>query len=208
MIRGKLRGVNPLHLDMDAACALAGILPPRHAVQVARLRYLRRLTQHCPTALWNLLQADADVPGSWIADCQSAFNWFRKHYDVPFAPATNDFQTWITLIAIDTSWKGRLKRAAHSCQQYCAAIAEQQVFQLRFNERFIAAGGTLPVASQPQQDKWKCDLCDRCFSSLWTGVSITGVLMGLKCTFKIIQFNVVSFKNLWLINVVYSCGLG
>ena len=128
MIRGKLRGVNPLHIDMDAACALAGIVPPKHALQIARLRYLKRFTQHCPDALWNLLMADQDFQGSWMQSCQEAFDWFRLHYDVPFAPQDNDLQTWIPLTAIDAAWKGRIRRAAHSCLQYHAAIAEQQVF--------------------------------------------------------------------------------
>ena len=163
MIRGKLHGVNPLHIDMDAACALAGVLPPRQALQLARLRYLKRLTQSCPDALWNLLMADQESQGSWLQACHEAFDWFRQHYDVPFAPLDNDLQTWMTLISLDSSWKGRLRRAAYSCLQYHAATAEYQVFCIRFGSRFEAVGGVLPISSQPQQDKWQCDLCDRCF---------------------------------------------
>ena len=140
MIKGKLRGVNPLHLDMDAVAALAGVLPPKHALQVARLRYLRRLTQQCPQALWNLLMADADSKDSWVAGCQEAFRWFRMHYDVPFAPQTDDLPSWLPVVAMDSSWKGRLKKAASSCLQFCAAVAERQVFHLRFSQRFEAKG--------------------------------------------------------------------
>ena len=57
MIRSKLRGANPLHLDMDAVSALAGLLPPKHALQAARLRYLKRITTACPQILWDLLMA-------------------------------------------------------------------------------------------------------------------------------------------------------
>ena len=165
MIRGKLRGINPLHIDMDAACALAGILPPRHALQVSRLRYLKRLTQHCPTALWNLLMADAETCSSWISECQDALAWFRKHYDVPFALETDTLQDWLPLIAIDVSWKGRIRRAARSCLQFCAAIAERQLFHLRFSQKFAAAGGILPVDTKPQTETWQCDLCPKCFPS-------------------------------------------
>ena len=165
MIKGKLRGVNPLHLDMDAVAALAGVLPPKHALQVARLRYLRRLTQQCPQALWNLLMADADSKDSWVAGCQEAFRWFRMHYDVPFAPQTDDLPSWLPVVAMDSSWKGRLKKAASSCLQFCAAVAERQVFHLRFSQRFEAKGGILPVASQKVQETWQCDQCNRCFPS-------------------------------------------
>ena len=165
MIRGKLRGINPLHIDMDAACSLAGILPPRHALQVSRLRYLKRLTQHCPTALWNLLMTDAEQNSSWISECQDALAWFRKHYDVPFALETDTLTDWLPLIALDASWKGRVRRAAHSCLQFCAAIAERQLFHLRFSKKFEDAGGILPVDTKPQTETWQCDLCPKCFPS-------------------------------------------
>jgi len=165
MVKGKLRGTNPLLMEMDAVSALAGVLPPKHALQVARLRYIKRLTQTCPKALWNLLMADATNANSWVAGCAEAFRWFRTHYDVQFAPRSDDLEAWLPLIALDTSWKGRLKRAAHSCLQYCTAIAERQVFLHRFTRVFEAHGGVLPVASQPIQEKWQCDLCNRCFPS-------------------------------------------
>ena len=100
MVKGKLRGVNPLHLDMDAVSALAGILPPKHALQVARLRYLKRLTVACPQVLWDLLIADAHTDQSWISACQDAFRWFRTHYDIAFAPASDDIQVWLPIIAL------------------------------------------------------------------------------------------------------------
>lgn len=165
MVKPKLRGVNPLHLDTDAVAALAGILPPRHALHVARLRYLRRLTQNCPRALWNLIMADADTKDSWMHACVDSFQWFRLHYAVPFAPASDDLQDWLPIISLDSSWKGRLRKAASSCLQYCLAIAERQVFLLRFSQSFEAAGGLLPETTQPIQEKWQCDQCSRCFPS-------------------------------------------
>ena len=51
--------------------------------------------------------------------------------------------------------KKRLCRAAHSSLQYHAAIAERQVFLLRFSATFQAAGGILPVSSEPVRDKFK-----------------------------------------------------
>ena len=163
MIRGLLRGVNPLHMDMDEACGLAGLLPPRFCLQLARLRYLKRLTSHCPQTLWNLLCDDAGNAGSWILSCNDAFDWFRTFYDVPFALQTNCLSDWLFLIAADASWKGRLKRAAYSCIQYYKARAEQHVFQMRFDSRYVQIGGILPVNDQPICEKWQCDLCNRCF---------------------------------------------
>lgn len=165
MIKPKLRGVSPLHLDMDAVSALAGVLPPRHAVHVARLRYLKRLMLHCPQILWNLIMADASSQRSWTAACSESFQWFRQHYPAQIAPQTDDFHSWIPLIALDHAWNGRLKKAAASCLQFCAAIAERQVFQIRFRCSFEAKGGILPVTSQPVQEKWQCEQCNRCFPS-------------------------------------------
>ena len=48
---------------------------------------------------------------------------------------------------------------------YCLAIAERQVFLLRFSQNFEAAGGLLPETTQPIQEKWQCDQCSRCFPS-------------------------------------------
>ena len=165
MVKSKLRGVNPLHLDTDAVSALAGILPPKHALQVARLRYLKRITVACPQVLWDLIMADAYTDLSWISACQEAFRWFRMHYDVAFAPVSDDIQVWLPIIALDTSWKGRVRRAAFSCLQYCTAIAEKQVSLDRFCRVFQSNGGVLPVDSQQVQSKWQCDLCQRCFPS-------------------------------------------
>lgn len=68
--------------------------------------------------------AHADAETSWIATCPDSFEWFRLHYDVPFAPAADDFVEWLTIISIDGSWNGRVCRAAFSCLQHCNAIAE------------------------------------------------------------------------------------
>ena len=154
-----------MHLDTDAVSALAGILPPKHALQVARLRYLKRITVACPQVLWDLIMSDAYTDLSWISACQEAFRWFRMHYDVAFAPVSDDIQVWLPIIALDTSWKGRVRRAAFSCLQYCTAIAEKQVSLDRFCRVFQSNGGVLPVDSQQVQSKWQCDLCQRCFPS-------------------------------------------
>lgn len=150
---------------MDAVCALAGVLPPRYALHVARLKYLRRFARHCPQMLWNMLMAHADAETSWIATCPDSFEWFRLHYDVPFAPAADDFVEWLTIISIDGSWNGRVCRAAFSCLQHCNAIAERQIFSLRFSSRCEEAGGILPISAQTPTEKWQCDLCTRCFPS-------------------------------------------
>lgn len=83
----------------------------------AAIRYLRRLTKAGPQTLWNLLFADAENDGSWLKACSKDFDWFRLHYDVPFAPATNALQDWMLVITTD-------------CLQYYAAKAEMHVFQL------------------------------------------------------------------------------
>jgi len=78
-----LKGVSPLTVDTVDLFALARILPPSDQLHVARLRYLKRLLNYCPQGLWDLLFHARAWPHSWIAHCQSSFEWFLQFYQVP-----------------------------------------------------------------------------------------------------------------------------
>jgi len=133
---------------------------------VARLRYLKRLLKYCPQTLWNLLYQTGEWPHSWLALCKSSFAWFLQFYQVPGAPTdAADLTAWITYVALDTNWNGRLKKAAKGCLSFRQANAEEHVWLKAFQARFVDAGGILPCAQATQSETWVCDQCQKAFPS-------------------------------------------
>ena len=157
-----LRGIAPVKVDTVDLFALAQILPPTDQLHVARLRYLKRLLMYCPQILWNLLFQACDWPHSWLAHCRTSFAWYLQFYQVPGAPTdTTDLTAWITHVALDTNWNGRLKKAAKGCLCFRQATAEEHVWLKAFQARFVDAGGVLPCAQVTQSETWVCDQCQK-----------------------------------------------
>ena len=145
MTKPMLKGIAPVKVDTTDLFALAQILPPTDQLHVARLRYLKRLLKYCPQTLWNLLYQTGEWPHSWLALCKSSFAWFLQFYQVPGAPTdAADLTAWITYVALDTNWNGRLKKAAKGCLSFRQANAEEHVWLKAFQARFVDAGGILP----------------------------------------------------------------
>ena len=161
-----LRGIAPVKVDTVDLFALAQILPPTDQLHVARLRYLKRLLTYCPQILWNLLFQACDWPHSLLAHCRTSFAWYLQFYQVPGAPTdTTDLTAWITHVALDTNWNGRLKKAAKGCLCFRQATAEEHVWLKAFQARFVDAGGVLPCAQVTQSETWVCDQCQKAFPS-------------------------------------------
>ena len=166
LTKPQLRGIAPVKVDTVDLFALSGVLPPMDQLHLARLRYLKRLLAYCPQTLWDLLLAAKDVPNSWLDSCAQSFAWFVKFYQVPGAPVdTHDLTAWLTHIALDPNWKGRLKSAAKGCLKFRQATAEHNVWNKAFHATFQAGGGTIPCPQQIHQNTWVCDLCNRAFPS-------------------------------------------
>jgi len=166
MAKHLLKGLSPLKIDTVDLFALSGILPPSDQLQIARLRYLKRLLAYCPQGLWNLLFHAKEFPCSWLAQCQASFQWFLQFYQVPGAPEDSaDLQAWLTYIALDASWKGRLKTAAKGCLKFRQATAEENVWLRDFQGRFETAGGVIPCKQSTQAETWICDQCQKAFAS-------------------------------------------
>lgn len=166
LTKPQLKGIAPVKVDTVDLFALAGVLPPMDQLHLARLRYVKRLLAYCTQALWNLLLATKEVPNSWLDSCAQSFSWYLRFYQVLGAPTdTQDLNAWLTHIALDPSWKGRLKSAAKGCLKFRQATAEHNVWHKAFQAAFEAGSGTIPCPQQIHTDTWVCDLCSRAFPS-------------------------------------------
>ena len=144
MVKHALMGTPPTHVETPDLFGMADMLPPEDQVHLARLRYLKRLIQYCPQSLWTCLAAHIEAPNSWLQACHKSCRWFGTFY--PHAFGSEHAQSaldWIPFIAMDTKWKGRLKAAAQACKRYRRAVAEQHVWQKRFDRQFCLHGGVL-----------------------------------------------------------------
>ena len=111
MVRPFLRGVDPLQVDTFDLFALAQILSPIDQFHLARLQYFKRLLAYCPATLWDFLHQTILDHSSWLRSCSDSFAWFLQFYPVPGAPTdVTDLASWISYIALDSCWKGRLKK--------------------------------------------------------------------------------------------------
>lgn len=85
LARPFLLGLPPFKFTTTTLCGLIGVLAPTDQLHVNRLRYVKRLVQHCPAVLWNLLHVLALGPCSWISSLRSSFEWLGQH----FGPASS-----------------------------------------------------------------------------------------------------------------------
>ena len=166
MTKQMLRGIAPVKIDTADLFALAQILPPKDQLHVARLRYLKRLLSYCPQTLWNMLFQAQDHPDNWLALCASSFEWFLQFYQVPGAPKdTHDLPAWLAYVALDSNWKGRLKKAAKGCLLFRTATTEENVWLKAFKATFESAGGVVPCTQTTQAETWVCDQCQKTYPS-------------------------------------------
>ena len=166
MVKHMLMGTPPTHVDTLDLFGIADIMAPCDQVHLARLRYVSRLLQYCPPALWACLVAAKDAQTSWLATCSESFAWFRQFYHRPFEPSDSDSVfDWIPYVAIDTRWKGRLRAAARACKRFRQAVAEHHLWQKRFDRAFVDGGGILPTVESVQAETWACDQCPKTFAS-------------------------------------------
>eukprot|EP00435_Cladocopium_sp_Y103_P038893 s1179_g10.t1 len=166
LVRPKLRGQPPFRFSADTLCGLCQILPPRDALHVARLRYLKRLVSYCPAVLWNLLRATEGSPGAWLSLLHDSLTWLVTFSSSKFGlDAQSDLQDWLMFAAVDDRWKGRLKRAVAPCKAYRYTHASTtEIWHAWLNTSFAQNGVEFVLPNSPQVAlPWTCDLCDRDF---------------------------------------------
>lgn len=165
LARGPLQTLKAFHFSVTVIAGLAGILPPQDALHLARLRYLKRWLQQCPSALWTFLCED-DAPTSWLARCRQSLDWFRAHY--PHATpvtASAPLLDCLTFVALDANWRGRLCQAALACRSFRRAHALHVCHQAEFDNEFLTTGAQLPQKTTTVTPAWQCQLCEQHFGS-------------------------------------------
>ena len=162
LLKGRIPEALKFEFTTEMLCSAVGLLPPLDCVHVARLKYLKRLTQVCPCALWNLLSQEA----TWIEAGMDSLKWFALHY--PFRlPANQEdsFTHWLSVIALDSGWKGRVKTAASACLSFRRLQAESHIWDKTFELHFRDIAGLPPLLDQQPASTWICDLCSSSFIS-------------------------------------------
>ncbi|CAL1156825.1 unnamed protein product, partial [Cladocopium goreaui] len=79
-----LRGQAPFSFDVDTLCGVCELLAPLDLLHVARLRYFKRMLDHCPTTLWHMLKATAAAEGSWLDHLRGSFQWLCRFSHAKF----------------------------------------------------------------------------------------------------------------------------
>eukprot|EP00438_Fugacium_kawagutii_P016420 Skav206440 [mRNA] locus=scaffold295:130038:133282:- [translate_table: standard] len=150
ILRHKLRPLARHDFSLEALVGLAGFPLPVDLVHVARLRYLARLIRVWPPVLWAWTCQMQDSPRSWLAMLRDSFRWLLRFYPHPL-PLAQDapFAEWFAFVSMDSSWKGRLRTALHSCEQFRRAQAEDHVWNLQFDATVQQCGGVLPPELKP-----------------------------------------------------------
>jgi hypothetical protein len=162
-----LRGQAPFSFDVDILCGVCELLAPMDLLHVARLRYFKRMLDHCPTTLWQMLKATAAAEGSWLDHLRGSFQWLCRFSHAKFGlSAESGLDTWCSFVSIDARWKGRIKRAMHSCRRYRHEQAKATVWNA-WLQGSLARHGVEVVASSGgvQSAQWQCLQCEQLFSS-------------------------------------------
>ena len=121
-----------------------------------------------------------------MSACEASLAWFQQFYPHAFHPPNPaSFFDWVPYIAMDISWKGRLKAAARSCIRHQRAIAEHHVWQKRFEDSFLLGGGVVPSAQSVRAESWTCEDCGKIFSSKRALASHAGRAHGYR---RIVKF--------------------
>ena len=145
----------------------AGLLPLQDRVHANRLRFLARLLHKCPPITWQLINAHT-ANGSWHALCLQSCAWFLQHYDRPLSVGSSStLHDWIQHIALDTRWKGRIRKATELALAFHRSTAEHIVWQRHVYASLRVAGLSLPssVCAAVPSERWQCDLCAKAFAS-------------------------------------------
>ncbi len=159
------RGVKPYQLSTSDLCALAGFLAPEHQIHVHRLMYIKRLIIKGPSLLWAYLWRNTS-DRAWLKQLLASFQWFRVHFPghLPLQPDCS-IQDWISFVAIDAKWKGRVKQAAKAATYHFKLQAEGLVWQMSMLYRMETVECYVPPPTPAHAGQWICETCDLPFKS-------------------------------------------
>ena len=152
------------HLPTEDLYALAGMDAPMDALHAARLRYVRRAIQVAPPILWQLLWQTA-VPQSWLEHLAVSFRWFGQHYPYVATDYPTDLPGWLTMVALDPGWKGRVKTTLKACRQFRMRQAQGRKWTMSIAGTLRSFGCGSDEQSVPDPNLWTCGQCGSTFAS-------------------------------------------
>ena len=165
MLGSLAQGVRPFQLATEELCALAGFLSPQLQVHIHRLMYVKRLIAKGPSLLWAYLWSNTS-DRAWMSQLQNSLDWMRLHYPGHIAlPPDCSTQEWISYIAVDEQWKGKVKKAGKSALAHLQLNAQGKVWQLSMIHRLEQVECAFPTSVPRLQGRWQCELCQLQFKS-------------------------------------------
>ena len=160
LVRAQLYGQPPFTFSTITLCGLAEMLAPSDVLHVARLRFAKRLLQHFPQVLWDLIHSGEGDPSSWLSSLRSSLTWLCTFLG-PKAPLQSDaaIVDWWTVIGIDEAWSAKIKRAIAACRQFRKAEAQAHVWERHFEATLRQDGACACLDRQADPVRqWICDL--------------------------------------------------
>ena len=158
-------GAQAYQMATEDLCALVGVLAPCYQVHVNRLLYAKRLVGNGPSFLWAYLwnnQSDR----AWLKQLHASCKWLALHCPAPSPiKAEAEIQDWIAFIAIDTAWRGRVKKTAKAALAHFRLAAEGKLWQLGALHRLSTVESYVAPSPPPETVHWQCEQCDKQFKS-------------------------------------------
>ena len=158
-------GVQAYQLATEDLCALAGVLAPCYQVHINRLLYAKRLISTGPSFLWTYLwnnQSDR----AWLKQLLASCEWLAMHCPAHTPiKADAEIEDWVAFIAMDTAWRGRVKKTAKAALTHFRLAAEGKLWQLGALHRLSMVDCYVAPPPPPEAVHWQCEQCDKQFKS-------------------------------------------
>ena len=167
LVKGKTGGMPPFQLSIKHLAGLAGLPTPSDTLHAARLRYVKRFLSQGPQMLWSMLWDSRTAHCNWIDLCISSFQWLSEFCPRKL-PLTRDdgIVEWMSFVALDDAWKGKINAALRSCKQFRQQYAKQQVWEKAFERTLESYGvSTMPTERPEDTGHWECELCNERFQT-------------------------------------------
>ena len=160
-----LKGLASFQFSTTTLCGLLEVLSPLDRLHLNRLRYCKRLLDHSPMVLWNLVHALQYEHDSWVASLRSSFAWFTRHFGPSHFPdASAPLVEWWTVVRLDHRWKGHLRRAQVACLAFRKAEAQGAIWEKSIQVQLQQDGALAALDAPPAiSTSWTCDLCEVAF---------------------------------------------
>eukprot|EP00434_Breviolum_minutum_P033403 symbB.v1.2.029555.t1/scaffold3245.1/size65031/1 len=136
-----------------------------NTVHVNRLLYVKRLICSGPSFLWAYLWNNHS-DRAWLNQLHASCRWLATHCPAQLPLQVEaSIEDWIAFIAMDATWRGRVKKTAKAALSHFRLAAEGKVWQLGALHRLAAVECYDAPLSSTENVQWQCEQCDKQFKS-------------------------------------------